>query len=518
MTSVLVKQLSNQIISVVSVAAFCLISVACFVSFLWSFHYLPGTDAYYYALQAQSLLDTGHVKVADHGLVYYLIASASRLGFSIESAFRITLTLVFTTYQLAMSLVLLRIRPASQPILLLVWALCTPLIAFHTIEFPNAALALSVLPLWFWLALKPLKGWKSLLASMLLASAVAHPAAAGLALVFGGVLVLEAVAGHHSQFEEPVSGLLVPVFGLAAVAIVILYIGISRHLLSFNIGVPALVSLVFGTDVPHAMTLIILLVWMMLAVLILARWRYCSKRWKSACIAALALPWWPDQPAGLTGLGGRLSVIFVLFAVPLIVVVWNETAEWKPFSCLSHTWAQKLVTLGFLVALMLLPLQSRSYRELLATDEYSSYERVVTALRNRNIPMLIAHRGLDFFYTYRLKRDAFHFDPDRGWDLRETWRVAEQITPEEMAYYSPPNCPWGKTADLLPGTDVVLVREDCWEDFRLRINKVDNPDLYTEVWENSENPSQPRPDFLRKRACRHLSLRSQPRAGFGPSP
>jgi hypothetical protein len=45
----------------------------------------------------------------------------------------------------------------------------------------------------------------------------------------------------------------------------------------------------------------------------------------------------------------------------------------------------------------------------------------------------------------------------------------------------------------------LLVREDCWENLRARLNPIDNPDLYTEVWENVENPSQPRPAFLRAR-------------------
>jgi hypothetical protein len=113
--------------------------------------------------------------------------------------------------------------------------------------------------------------------------------------------------------------------------------------------------------------------------------------------------------------------------------------------------------------------------------------------------MLIAHRGLDFFYSYRLRRDAFHFDPEPNWNRSQIWRVAVRITPEEVAYYSPQACPWGQTARLIPGTDYVLVREDCWEQLRARLNRDDNPDLYTEVWENMENPAQTRPAFLRDR-------------------
>jgi hypothetical protein len=77
--------------------------------------------------------------------------------------------------------------------------------------------------------------------------------------------------------------------------------------------------------------------------------------------------------------------------------------------------------------------------------------------------------------------------------------VAARVTPEEVAYYSSPACPWGQTAKSIRGADNVLVREDCWEQLRHGLNRNDNPDLYSEVWENVENPSQPRPAFLRAR-------------------
>jgi hypothetical protein len=41
------------------------------------------------------------------------------------------------------------------------------------------------------------------------------------------------------------------------------------------------------------------------------------------------------------------------------------------------------------------------------------------------------------------------------------------------------------------------VREDCWEQLRANVNPKDNLDLYVEVWQDSENPSQLRPAFLR---------------------
>jgi hypothetical protein len=67
---------------------------------------------------------------------------------------------------------------------------------------------------------------------------------------------------------------------------------------------------------------------------------------------------------------------------------------------------------------------------------------------------LIAHCGLDFFYTYRLKRNAFHFDPQPEWNRSQTWRIAAQITPEGDGLLL--TC-WRRC--------YLLVREDCWKSF-----------------------------------------------------
>jgi hypothetical protein len=191
--------------------------------------------------------------------------------------------------------------------------------------------------------------------------------------------------------------------------------------------------------------------------------------------------------------------LFVLLALPLTMALWIELQEASSLSVLSGAWAQRLATVCVLITVALLPIRLQSYRALLMADDYAAYEKVVAALRDRPIPMLIAHRGLDFFYSYRLRRDAFHFDPEPDWNRSETWRIAARITPEEVAYYSPSQCPWGESAWAIRATGYVLVREDCWEQIRAQITRDENPDLYTEVWDNMENPSQTRPDFLRAR-------------------
>jgi hypothetical protein len=486
---------------VIGLAALATALVAFFVHELWGFAYLPGTDAYYYALQAQSLLDTGHLKVADHGVVHYLVASLAWLGLPVEAAFRAILTAIFTLYQLGMLLLVLRLRKQAQPVAALLWALSSPLIAFHTIEFPSLTLGLATLPFWFWLVLKRSRKWIYWLGALLAVSALVHSAAAALALLFAATVVLMAAQAKEELrkrfhlFTPVVVGCICLVIASA-----VTFLSIKTRLATLRPGWPSLISLANSADVPHEMSLTIVAAWLLVAVSFIVNWKTGPGRWTLFTGAALALPLWPDHHSGLDGIGGRLSLLFVLVALPLLAVLSNGLAEnSRIVSFGSRPAAQRLVAVALLIAIALTPFRLHAYDSLLMAEDYAAYERVVAALRDADVPMLIAHRGLDFFYSYRLRRDAFHFDPEPEWNRKEIWRVATRITPEEVAYYSPPGCRWGETGKMIRETNYVLVREDCWEQLRAQVTRDDNPDLYTEIWESSENPSQKRPDFLRAR-------------------
>ena len=482
--------------------------MAYFAHYLWSFHYLPGADAYYYALQAQSLLDHGQLKVPDHDAVHYITAALARGALSMENAFRAAITVIFTFYQLGMLLLVLRSRTKSQVMAALVWAFSSPMVAFHAIEFPNLTLGIAPLPVCFWLAMRPVSRWMGWLAVLLSISILAHPASAALAGLFVAAITLDRTMTGTIPWEKRSVKVLAWTLGavvVVVIAAVVIYMVIKRGLLSSSPGMPGIVGLAITADLPNEMRLTVLSVWLLLAILLISCWKKCSIQWKSLAVAALAMPLWPNPSLGLAGLGGRLSVLFVLLALPLITRIFSEVAKSHTFSPAPvavgsrAAWIQRACALSAVIAIVFLPVRLQAYRALLMSDDYASYERVVAGLRRARIPMLIAHRGLDFFYSYRLKRDAFHFDPEHDWNQLEIWRIAARITPEEMAYYLPPTCPWGQIARVISGTDYILVREDCWEQFRSRLNRNDNPDLYTEGWENPENPSQMRPQFLRER-------------------
>jgi hypothetical protein len=481
-------------------AALILLQVAFFIFYLSRLQYLPGTDAYYYALQAQSLLDSGHLKVSDGDAVPYLVAAISWLGISVEICFKSVIVAIYVIYSIGIFL-LVRLKDETRMPATLLCLAGSSVVAFHTVEFPKLTLGLALLPICFRLIASELKTRIFWLLFLLVTSSLIHPALIPLAFVF---ILTIALGKKKSQLDGKqgfqIRGMTLGVIfsGLLVVAIAVLRSGVALRLASLHLGPPGFFSFLKTEGVPFDLKLVVLFFWVLLAFLFCDSLITHSGKWTYLTAATLALPFWPDQDTGLFGLSGRLAVMFVFLAMPLTILVWDELGERSIFfSWLQVPWANQMFGLVAIVVLACFPARLRGYNDLLVSKNYATYERVVAALRRDDIPMLIAYRGLDFFYSYRLKRDAFHFDPDPNWNRTRIWRVAVRITPEETVYYSPPTCAWGETARAIPGTDYLLIREDCWEQLRAGLNPNDNPDLYMEVWQDMDNPSQPRPAFLR---------------------
>lgn len=496
-------------------AALLLAGVAYFWYFLGRFSHLPGTDAYYYALQAQSLLETGHLKVPDNGVLYYAMAAIAYLGVPVETAFRIALTAVFSLAMLLLWLHASRLRDEIRLLAAAVIIAAAPVIAFHTIEFPRLTLGLALVPLWFRVA----AGARPLLRPapwiVLLGSAFLHPLVAALAGLFGSITLLtEWLAKRAGQARRSPRAWMLALLAASIFAALSLYWwpGLGARVSGFALGTPGLIALVTDAGLPFDIKATTLLFWILLAGLSFHFVPNSQGRYRYLPPVLLLLAMWPNDASGLMGPGVRLALASLFITLPLALLMLDE----RYASGVAHPAARARLVKQGMAALALamtiaIPYRMGNLDRILMSDDYGQYDQVVAALQSRNIPMLIAHRGLDFYYTYRLRRDAFHFDPEPGWKQTDIWRVAARVTPEELAYYSPDECSWGETATRISGTQLLLVREDCWNGFRTRINPQDNPDLYTEVWQNMENPSQPRPGFLREK-YRHVAQGAFPAA------
>ncbi len=480
-----------------------LLQIACFAHYLRHFRYLPGTDAYYYALQAQSLSDSGHLKVPDSDAVPYLVEAISRQRISIEASFKLVLVAIYALFNLGFLLLLFRLRHNTQLLAALLWLAASSVVSFHVIEFPKLSLGLAFVPLWFCLLASKLKARIFWLALLLAGGSLAHPVVALVAFAFIVTAALDRMSGTREAREEFYGRSLIfriTVYAVLVLAIVFTVSRLTPRIASLHLGEPGLFSLLKAEGVPSDLKLVVIFFWALLAFVFCDALLARSRTWAYLTAVTLALPFWPDHDGGLLGIGGRHGVMFVFVAMPLCSLVWEEAdgrgirSKW-----VQALWAKRILGLAAITLLAFLPARLADNRGLLMSEDYASDERVVAALRSENIPMLIAHRGLDFFYTYRLRRDAFHFDPEPNWNRVSIWRVTVRITPEEAAYYLPPRCSWGETARAIAGTDYLVIREDCWEQLRSGLNAKDNPDLYLEVWQDMDNPSQPRPAFLRSK-------------------
>jgi hypothetical protein len=338
---------------------------------------------------------------------------------------------------------------------------------------------------------------------LLLISAFIHPALVVLGFLFASTVALERVT--ESKAFTNLGAIRVLVFG-ASTAVIILFgavvkwPGIALRLKSLAPGPPGLIRFIGAAGTPLDMKIAALFSWLILAFLYFDCFRNRAGKWTYLVSAMLAMPLWPAHDATLFGLGGRLAGLFIFLALPLIVCILRDIGEGsKVFAWVQAKPTVPLLALATILAISVAPVRLSCYSELLMSNDYPQYEKIVTALSTDNISMLIAQRGLDFYYTYTLHRDAFHFDPDPNWNRAEIWRVAARVTPEEITYYFPSSCAWGVQAKTIANTGDLLVREDCWEQFRARVNANDNPDLFAEVWEDAENPSHSRPVFLRAR-------------------
>jgi len=483
-------------------AALLALQTAYFVYFLHQFSYLPGTDAYYYALQTQSLLDTGHLKVPDTPVLYYTMAFLCRAGLSIEASFKAVLSAIFIIYSAGLWGLVLRLKRASWPLALLVSVISGSVIAFHVIEFPRLSLGLATVPFWFLLLALPKRGHLWWLASLLIACSLIHVTLLFLAMVFALAVAIDKakLAGNWARVFSAKNVIIVCTgCVLTAAVIVKMWPGLWLRVADLRVAVPGILAF-FGHEnsVPGDLKIVAPALWLLLLAMFVINSKNGSRRWRYLAFAVLGIPFWPSSDPSLLGLSGRLALVFVFVATPLVLVFLEEISDSRGLH-LQHSHSKWPLALIAIVIAAILPVRLDDYRTVVGGYDYNSCEKVVADLRNETIPMLIAHRGLDFFYSYRLRRDAFHFDPEPGWKRSDIWRVATRVTPEEVAYYAPTTCQWSETARSVPDTDYLLVREDCWEQLRINVDPKDNPDLYVELWEDSENPSGARPAFLRDR-------------------
>lgn len=460
---------------------------------------LRGADAYYYALQADYWARTGEVKIPDSSPVHRITGSLERAGPSMETAQRLWIALSLALMCLGAGLLLLASRRPgnSRHAILYLWLLASPSILFAAIEFPKMFSWAMLIPFWF----LPLCGgknrrWWAIPVS--LGTVLLHRAALPPAAVFSGLVLL---LRWRRDWRRWWMRILPGIFALGILAAVYFYFfpdrlttgDISR--LTWQNRQPGFLTLLSRENLPTAIRMELLLSPLFFFIVALRFWHSADADRKEILLPlGLALPaFFPFGSEEVFGVGERYAVLLpmILCAGALFLsarMAAPALADWKKLAIGAAIGGIVVFTAS---------LRLEAAHPLSLDPDYAAFDRVTTALKQEEIPMLIAQRSLVFFYKAKLAREAFPYEPEDHWNRQRIWRVIYQIDPEALDYYLEAHCKWGSgLLKPLPVSDYTLLREDCWREMRAKITPEENTGLYEKVWRTHLNPSRKRPPFL----------------------
>jgi hypothetical protein len=542
MTKATVRRLSVVVISLI-------LAVLLFGSrykFLTGQPFLNGPDAYYYALQIKFFIADGVLKIPDSSPLLQLMGFTGKIGLSPEQTIILWTVLiqllcgisVFAAYRLMHGKEVSGIIPG----LLVAWTLISPTLTFTCIEFPKYAFALIFLPLWPVVLAN--RRWWPVSAGAVLLSWFSHLTMigifmvllVGLAVFFGIPALLAPEAGWKAiRFKWPVV-----VAGVVILLILAGFVG-GKYLLLADLkriqlqGLqPGLWTFLGRSELPvwlKAEVLSAVIVCMTVTIsrvvinLILNGYEYHNSS-KKRCAPLLIRVFHAvfrafrdkNRVGAFLGLPFAALLLFVPLGSKEIMGIPERLCLALPLMAITSLAGQRFdlpkLFKGFMVSLVLailafMTVYPKEYLQRVhpgrLNPDYALYDQVATSIAGRDIPMLIAHQGLNYYYKFKTMKESFPYEPESHWPKLKVWRLVYGITPSTWAYYLPEQDLWGGQGGQggrlfsLP-EPYSLIREDLWVQFRDQIRTSRDEELQALVFHSWLNPSQKRPEFARKRA------------------
>lgn len=438
--------------------------------------FLPGPDAYYYALQARFWAETGGVKIPDTSPIHRLVGSMHRMGMTVETAFWIwiVLSVVIATAVPVVLRLRSRNKISAWDFLLMIGLAISPTTLFIAIEFPKMMSMLMLVPLWFWAWTWGRKG-PFVSVGLAWISAVLHKSALALAFFWTAAGALLFFLPHTVTTGTQIAGGVVFLHNWS----------------------PGIVSLLKQPGLPKVMRFELLLVGVLLMTVCLQFWRRnpIQRRMLLLPISLLLSAFLPFPTTEVMNTAERLAILFPYLAWVGMLFLRSQSDSRRTNAIPSR---RLQIAIGcIVVAIMAWPYRLKFGHPQYLDPDYAAIAQVSNELERLDIPMLIAAKPLAYFYKYRTLREAFPFEPEDHWNKSRIWRVVYKITPDELNYYMPVTCNYGGTQVIpLKTPDYHLVREDCYAVMRGKITPQSDEDLYDRLWETPMNPSQKRPRHL----------------------
>ncbi len=462
----------------------------------WQFskdEYLRGPDGYYYALQADYWAATGSVKIPDDSVVHRLNGIFIRLGMEAETAIRFWICLSLTLVGIFSGLL---VRRGNSLLLtgILIWLLLSPTLLFVAIEFPTMMSALFIWPLVvYFLKSEPPKSLLAVLPALI--GAFLHKA---LIPISGLICILVMIENRESLIYRFQSALKVLAGILLIVGIYLLktdhfnWLDMQRLGHWHNLS-PGALTLIGRDSIPLPIKAELVGSIVIFLAAIIQYLKRSPHNWWQVCyaIVLIAPAWIPFSADEVLGVGERYAILMPFFSMlSVLMLAPNSFTESKH----PVRYIFPILCLVFLAA----SFWRLSYSHPGNFDpDNRAYSNITRQISQDNIPMLIAHRGLNFFYKFKTHKEAFPYEPEKHWNNEHIWRLTYRVTADEFSYFLPNSCSWESgLIKSLSEKDYFLIREDCWLKFRAAVHENENQDLYDRIWHFWRNPSQLRPGFL----------------------
>ncbi len=488
----------NKALLLSFIAIICCMTIITRYYYLYNQPYLWGPDAYYYALQIKYLVQTGMFKIADRSLILPLMGLTSKLGFNYEQSilgWTILIQLLFG-FSLVIAQRLKHKRLSIFPsYFLLLYVIISPTLSYLCLAFPRYAFALIFLPFWS-LGFNNAKYWPISIAAIIL-SGISHLSMIGIAIL---VITIALLRGdiRFRRFNIKTLFFFGFIFSLTLIVLVgrkyilladfnrISWDGLKPPLLTFfqRDGIQIILKLEAFLSLAIICGVLLFRKSLMYDVKAGALW--------SPFIIFLTL--FPIGSGESMGISERLSLLLPAVTVCMSLGIYYLQPLVKK--------AIFIIISGGLILTIFAP---NIYYHFVYPNKFNSeyliYHQVTAAIEDKEIPMLIAHQGLNYFYKYQTMKESFPYEPEDHWPKDKIWRVVFGIRDSEWGYYLPEKHLWDSGFLLdLPG-DYSLIREDVWNQFRNGVEQESqDPDLHYRVFNSWYNPNQKRPEFSRKRA------------------
>ena len=437
-----------------------------------------GFDGYYYAVQAETWLATGHLHAPDASWVLRFIAIVAWLakdaivGTKIAAALLAALTVPAAAF-CASAASPTRDRHAAI-IIAAGWATLSPAIAHLAGEYPKNLGAVPPLLFCAGAILACARDRRWILPAIVAAAiaATAHKTAA----VFVALIALE----------------------IALVRLRRAWIAIAAGALVFAIASALAANLLHPSDLARVTSQLDPSLWPP------PPFRYFVARPVTFVEAIeLCLPWLALVFAAVCALRRQQPPPFVLVALAAVLPIWRtdavdlgfRVALFSPMLIAPLLIGRQrarpfFVNLAPFAAVLALPI-ALAVRGDDVTPPNATYRKVIAAIPRPLPELLIVHTGFNFLYHHETSHEAMAWAPEPDLDATHIFRLVHGVRPNEWSAYLPTDTP--PPVSLPAGYS--YWREDHYRGFVAQVR--DNSEL-EERLQNERNPHAQRPRFLQR--------------------